>query len=87
VAGRPGRGEGCGGGYRRNGSNDYEEHPWGRKEAWVRDNICTKKIREKRDREVKKAWKGSNAWADAAMMGNRQQKNGMKSGGKELPLE
>jgi hypothetical protein len=49
--------------------------------------VCTKKIREKRDREVKKAWKGSNAWADVAMMGNMQHKNGMKSGGKELPLE
>jgi hypothetical protein len=45
------------------------------------------KMREKRDREVTKAWKGSNAWADAAMMGNRKQKSGMKSGGKELPLE
>ena len=63
-----------------------KSNPGGEKRP-VRDNICTKKIREKRDREVKKAWKGSNAWADAAMMGNRQQKNGMKSGGKELPLE
>ncbi len=49
--------------------------------------VCTKWIREKRDREVKKAWKGSNAWADDAMMGNRQQRNGMKSGGNELPME
>ncbi len=33
--------------------------------------ICTKKMREKRDREVKKAWKGSNAWVGVAMMGKR----------------